>query len=242
MWLYRRTTLVAALALAIAPSLQAQTPAGVSGHWEGKIEMSPTQALPVTVDLTKNDAGQWIGSISIPVSTSIDVPIADIVVDARGVRFSAHLPDTASFDGTLSADAGRLAGTVSDARGGVPFELTRHGEADVKVPPPSSPLSKEFEGRWEGRAEVGGKAIRLGLELSAAADGTATGTLINLEQGTQYPITTVTIADRQLRVESRPVSGIFSGTLGANGEMAGEFAQKTTRFALTFRRAAAAKN
>ena len=98
----------------------------------------------------------------------------------RDLWFRAR-PQNASLDCRLSADASSLSGKVSNADGAVQFQLTRNGEANVKVPPPSSPLSKEFEGTWEGTLDLDGKVLRVVLKLSPAADGIGTAILISLD-------------------------------------------------------------
>src|SRR5205085_9918781 len=104
------------------------------------------------------------------------------------------------------------------AEGGVPFQLARSGEADVKVPPASSALSKEFEGTWEGSFTSGGKVRRIALKLTPAADGTAKATLISVDKGNmEIPVTTVTLQGRQLELQARAVGGTYRGTLGAGG-------------------------
>jgi len=131
--------LLATLVAAIAPGPRAQAAAGLSGHWEGKIQI-PERELGFAVDLARGPAGAWIGSLSIKGATAVDVPLTDISVTDAAVRFTASLPGTTSFEGSLSADANSLTGKVSNAEGGVPFELTRRGEANVKLPPASNVL------------------------------------------------------------------------------------------------------
>jgi len=114
----------------------------------------------------------------------------------------------------------------------------------VKVPPPSSRLTKEFEGAWEGTLEVGGKIKRIGLKLSPANDRTAMATLLTevemrgVEEQMEIPVTTVTLKGKELSLDARAVSGTYRGTLGAGGEIAGEWAQGPDRLPLTFKRAA----
>lgn len=168
-------------------------------------------------------------------TTAIDVPLATITGEGATLRFSASLPEPASFAGHLSEDGSSLSGTASNANGAAPFVLTRNGGANVKVPPPGSALPKEFEGSWEGSLNAGGKVMRIGLKLSAAADGSATATLTVIDQGSQeIPVTTVTIQDKQLQLEARVVSGTYRGTLGGSGEIAGEWSQGPARLPLTF--------
>jgi hypothetical protein len=211
---------------------QAQTAPKATGHWQGKIEI-PDHELAITVDIARSPKGVWIGSMSVLGSSAVDVPLSSITVEDTAVRFTADLPDKASFDGHLSADGGSLSGTAASAAGEAPFQLMRDGEANVKVPPPSSKLSKEFDGTWEATLDAGGQVRRVGLKLSPAADGTATATLTGKQE---IPVTTVTIKDKELQLEARAVSGTYRGTLGAGGDIAGEWAQGPNRFPLTFKR------
>ena len=165
------------------------------------------------------------------------MPLTDISVKDATVRFTASLPATTSFEGTLSADANSLTGKVSNAEGGVPFELARSGEANVKLPPASSALSKDFEGTWDGSAAADGNTRRIVLRMTPAPDGTARAVLISVDKGnTEIPVTTVTLKGHQLELEARAVGGAYRGTLGANGEIAGEWMEKTVRVPLTFKR------
>jgi hypothetical protein len=100
-------------------------------------------------------------------------------------------------------------------------------------------LSKEFDGVWEGALAEDGKTLRVRLKLTPGADGLATASLTSVDQGSQeIPVTTVTIEGQQLQVEARGVSGIYKGTLGANGEIAGEWSQGPNHLPLRFHRAA----
>src|SRR5262249_40869520 len=88
------------LVLSAAGAAQTQSAAG---HWEGNIQM-PNRDLSITVDLAKGKTGKWIGSMSVLGSSSIDVPLGNIAVQDTAVAFTATLPQSASFDGKLSAD------------------------------------------------------------------------------------------------------------------------------------------
>ena len=210
--------------------------AAQSGHWEGKIQ-APNREIPITVELAKNASGVWIGSMSVLQSTSVDVPLGAIAVEGKTVHFTANLPGLATFNGNLSAKADSLNGTAANAQGGVPFTLARAGDANVKVPPPSSTLTKEFEGTWEGALEAGGRTVRVGVRLAPGANGLATGAFILLDEANQeIPITTVTVKGKELALESRPISGTYRGTLGTGGEITGEWVQGPGRFPLTLKR------
>jgi hypothetical protein len=226
---------ILAAGVILSTAAGAQTAPKAAGHWQGKI-LIPDHELGASLDLAQNAKGAWIGSISIPGSTSVDVPISGITVTDTAVKFSANLPQPSTFEGRLSADGASLAGTASSAAGEAPFQLARSGEANVKLPPPSSMISKEFAGIWEGSIDAGGKARRIGLKVTGAADGTAAASLLAIDQGNlEIPISTVTISGKELTLEARAISGTYRGTL-TNNEIAGEWTQGPSKVPLTFHR------
>jgi len=232
--------LPAVIGIGLAASGWAQTAAPGSGHWEGTLH-APNGDVALTVDLGKNPAGLWIGSLS--AGNIVDVPLTKVSVDNGTVRFAmAEMPGAPSFEGKLSADANDLSGAAAAPTGAVAFQLKRKGDANVKLPPASSALSKDFEGHWEGSLELGGNALRIGVKLSRTADGAATGTLISVDQGGQeIPITTVTIKNQDLQFDVRAISGSYHGVLGATGEIDGNWTQGPGTLPLHLKRPAAAK-
>ena len=220
---------------AFGSSAMAETPIA-AGHWEGRIQI-PEHELNITVDLARSPNGKWIGSISVLKTTAADVPLDSITVDNSAVRFKAGLPRNASFEGVLSGDGNHLSGKAANAEGEAPFQLARNGEADVKIPPASTALPKEFEGAWEGSLDAGGKLEQVGMRLASAENGLATGTLMVVGSNEEIPVSTVTIDGKRLLLEARSVSGKFAGTLGPEGEIAGEWMQGPNRLALSFKRA-----
>src|SRR4051812_22510970 len=78
----------------------AQAAPAASGHWQGEIQI-PDRVMNVTVDLGKNAAGAWIGSMTVTGTTSVDVPLTGITVADGGVRFNAKLPEDTKFQGTI---------------------------------------------------------------------------------------------------------------------------------------------
>jgi hypothetical protein len=227
-------SLVVALLLFSASALRAQAHADAAGHWVGKI-LIPNQELSVTVDLARNADGAWIGSMTIP-PAAVDAPLEAVDVEDGGVRFAAALPFKTAFVGTLSSEGNSVSGTASNAEGGVPFRLTRSGDADVKTPPASSRLRKDLEGTWQGTVNSDGAPRRVVMMLSAAADGTAMATLISVDKGNvNIPVTTVTVQDNVLQLDVRSIGGSYRGTVNGN-EISGEWVEPSVRLPLTFKR------
>ena len=241
MHITHRSLIGLALLLSVGSAAHAQAPASPAAHWEGTIEI-PNRLLNVAVDLSTAD-GRWVGSMTVVNTSVADVPVGEIAFADASVRFTAKLPGDTTFVGTLSADGQRIAGTVSNAEGGVPFQLTRKGDANVKLPPQSSMLTKPFEGSWQGTLEVQGKSLRIALTMWPAADGRARAMLVALDQGDQkIPVDTVTLEDTRLQLDARFISGHYSGTLGADGDdiiIRGEWGQGGVTLPLSFKRVAA---
>ncbi len=234
---------VALLLAALAPPAGAQT-ANAAGHWEGVIHMGK-QEVALAVDLAQAPGDAWVGSLTIPGPAPVEVPVNKIVVDVAGLRFQAGLPDNPVFEAKFLPDLNHLSGEASNQHGAVPFQLERKGDPHVKVPPASSRMIRSFEGVWEGVADLGGKARRVVLTMTSAADGTALATLITGDRdagsGQEIPVTTVTLRDTQLQLDVPGAPGSYRGTLGPGGEIMGQWTEGTASIPLNFTRAAGAK-
>ncbi len=228
-----------AIAFIAAPSPAGAQSTGPAAHWEGVIHMGK-QEVAVAVDLARGSGDAWVGSIAIPGPAPVQVPLHDIVADGVGVRFQAGLPDNPVFEGKFTPDQNHLSGEASNQHGAVPFQLERKGDPHVTVPPASSVLTKPFVGVWEGVAEINGKAQPIVLKMTAAADGTAIATLTTGDRtagnSQEIPVTTVTLRDMQLQLDVPGAPGSYRGTLGASGEISGQWIEGATIFALNFKR------
>src|SRR5258706_5987944 len=160
----------------------AQPAAGPSGHWEGAIQV-PGPELKIEIDLAPR-GDKWEGTIAIPAQGLKGFPLSAITVQGDSVSFEMHgVPGEPHFKGTLSKDAKSLAGQFSQGGGTIPFAVTRTGDAKFEPLPKSTPITKDFEGSWEGSLDANGTILRLVVKLSNGPDGVARGTMISLDQG-----------------------------------------------------------
>ncbi len=180
---------------------------------------APNQDIAVTVDLMKNQKGEWVGAMSMPAQGAQDIPLSDINVQENAVRFGMLRAQGApAVDAKLSADGSELSGTMSAGGQSIPIQLKRKGDAVIKAAPPSTALAKEFEGSWAGTLDTGMQQLHLLLKLSRSPEGTAAGTLTSVDQGNvEIPITTVTQKDKSIQFEIRAIAGSYTGTLSADG-------------------------
>ena len=230
---------LAAAAMLMGLAARAQQMPQAAGHWAGTVNPSPEQEALVTVDLARTPKGRWIGSLSMPDAHTHGIPLTQILVDGYSVRFVvAGAPGDPSFVGKLSPDGAKLSGTYTLKGEHYPFELERTGEAEVDLPPPSSPLVKEFTGTWQGVLDDGDEHLHMILKLERAPDGTGTGTITSVDQdNTELPLTTVTQKSRRLLFEVRTIGASFSGAINAAAtEISGEWAQPSGALPLVFRR------
>ena len=238
----RRTLLVAALFLVPAPLLYAQIAADPSGHWDGAIQ-APGKEVKFEVDLAKNSRGELAGTFSNPAQNIKGYPLTNIAVEGRSIHFLLKVNSGGGpFEGVLSADGQSMSGdftaTTADGTFKVPFSLTRTGDARIDTPPRSAPIGKELEGTWNGTLDVNGKQLGLVLKMSNHPDGTATGSLVSVDQGVEIAVTTITQKASSVILDVKIVGGTYASALNADGtELVGTWTEGPLVLPLTFRRA-----
>jgi hypothetical protein len=226
-------TLILACLLCL-PSAPGQEPPSASGHWQGSI-LNHRQEILIEVDLVQNLKGEWIGSIDIPTQNTKGLPLSDIVVKETHVTFAMKgPPGDPKFDGKLFRDGKAISGVYTQGEVSLTFSLRRTG--DAVTPPNRTAIAKEMEGLWEGALESKGNTLRLKLKLSNQPDGTATGTLISVDQGGgEFPITTITQEGSNLKFEAKTIQGSYDGDL-TNGTLVGYWTLGPAKLPLTFKR------
>jgi len=213
---------------------QAQPSAPASGHWEGTIQV-PGQSLAVVVDLAEQN-GSWAGTIAIPAQGIKGFALSPLTVDGTSVTFGMKgIPGDPMFKGTVSGDPRSLSGQFSQASASIPFVLTWKGEPQIEATPPSTAITKNLEGSWEGALTVQGRTLRLVIDLRNDG-GVGAGTVTSLDQGgVKIPIAQVSQKDTAILLLVNAIGASYEGTL-ANGEMNGTWSQAGQKFPLAFKR------
>jgi len=237
---FTRTLLVAALLLVPSSSLLAQTPVDPTGHWEGAIQVSGME-VRVEVDLVKNGKGELAGTFGQPSEQLMGLPLTNFAVDGRSVSFQIKggAPGDRAFKGAVSADGTSMSGDYASHQvGTAPFALTRTGAPKVDATPRSLAVGKELEGTWNGTLDANGMQIRLILTMANQPDGTAIGSVVNVDEGLELPVTSITHEASSLTLDVKAVGGSISAALNPDGELVGTFTKGTASMPLTFKRAA----
>lgn len=231
-------TLASASALAQAPS-SAKAPEGQpAGHWEGSIDVNGTP-LPIEIDITKDAAGAWTATFGQPAQGVRGLPLGDLKVDGRTLAFALKAgPATSTFAATLSDEGTTMTGTVEQGGRTMPFTAKRTGEAKVMAAPKNAAVAKDLEGTWNGLLEAGGRQMHLVLKIANQADGTATGSIQNLDIAGPELSVGLAQKEKSLTVDVSAISGSFVGVLSADGtELSGTWTQAGGSLPLVFKKA-----
>ncbi len=228
-----------AACLLLAAPVRAQSAVDPSGHWEGSIQVQGRD-IPVVVDLAKQNGGGFSGTIGLPQENLAGLPMQSVTFEGGWVTFSVRSDQV--FKAALSADGKSMSGDYTVSAGSVPFGMDRKGDAVIAAPPKSPKITRELEGTWNASPTVGGATMRLVLALANQADGMATGTISNLEEGGVTIPLTIKQAGANVTLEIAPVKASYAGTLNSAGtELAGTYTQAGVTIPVTFQRAAPAR-
>lgn len=230
---YLAAVVFASVALGSTPVPLVQATA--NGHWEGAIQI-PGQELQVAVDL-KGEGKKWEGAIAIPAQGLKGFPLSDIAVEGDAVSFTMKgVPGLPAFKGTLSKDGKTIAGDFTQGGGTIPFSLTRTGDAKFEPAPKSTAIDAGLAGTWQGPLDVQGKILRLEARISRQADGTGTGTLVSLDQGSaEIPIAAVVQSGTKVKLLVPMISGTFDGELKGD-QLSGTWSQASNSWPLVLTR------
>jgi hypothetical protein len=223
--------------------LFAQPVADPSGHWSGAIHVpayngASAREVGVEIDLAKNAKGELAATFSQPDQNVKGLPLGNVSFDGKTVSFELKANGGGVFNGTL-ADTKSIAGEFITSEGGynIPFSLARTGDAVVVAAPKSAAIGKDLEGTWSGTIEFQGKQEHLVLKLINQADGSASGSVVDLDgSNVEIPVG-ITHKASAVTIEVTSVAASFAGTLnGAN--LVGTWNQGPLSLPVTFTRGA----
>lgn len=212
--------------------------AGPAGHWEGAVQL-PDRELQITVDLTKDDKGAWIGTFAQTTQNVRNLALADIKVDDKSVKFriAAGGSNAPSFDCSLENPTAMKC-TMTTPAGSVTSAMKRTGEAKVDLPKSSPAVSPELEGTWEGSIETPNGVLRLSVHFTNQPDKTVKATMDSLDQNSMdLPLTDVVQKGPAVEFQLPLVNGGYKGTLNKEGtQLAGEWSQGGNSLPLTLKK------
>jgi len=219
----------------LAPAF-AQT--GAAGHWEGVLQV-PDREIKITVDLAQDAKGAWIGAFSQSTQNVQNVPLADINIDDKSVKFriAAGSSNAPAFDCSLETPTSMRCALTTPG-GTLTSTMKRTGEAKVDLPKSSPAVSAELEGDWEGALNTPGGTLRLVVHFKNQPDKTVKATLDSLDQNSMdLPLTDIIQKGPAVEFQLRLVNGGYKGTLNKEStQLAGEWSQSGSSMPLTLKK------
>jgi hypothetical protein len=214
----------------------------IVGRWQGQADV-PGRLLHLTIDLDRNPAGAWIGSIVIPELNMKGATLSDISVDGNAISFAIKNalgePNAgqATFRGQIDSDAA-IAGDFSQSGNTAKFALKKIGAASVDLPLSSTPLEKEFEGKWLGEYEFGGVPRHVTMNFVNHAGSAATAQFVIVgKKTTDVPVDLVRQDAALVVVQSSEYQITYEGRLHKDkAEITGTFTQGPFDLPLNLRR------
>lgn len=211
--------------------------AAPTGRWEGTMQ-APNREIKFSVDLDRNAQQAWIGHIDLDPGPKA-IPVKGVTVEGDVVKWSIAAPGDGAptFEGKWNREMNTITGTATHGSTPMAFALKRTGDAKVVLPPESTAIAKEVEGRWEGTLNAY-QPLRLVLELQTGQDGKAAGTLTSVDQGgAKLPVNSIVQKDDKLEFGVAVVGGKFVGTVNeAKDELMGEWTQAGNQLPLTLKK------
>jgi len=238
-----RLLLTGSLLFVPATALFAQAAVDPSGHWTGAIHVPPfngagSREVAIDIDLTKNASGGLDGTFGQPGQNVKGLPLAKVALDGRTVSFELKATTGGGLFRASLADAASMSGEFVTTEGGytIPFDLKRTGDAQIAPTPRSAAIGRELEGTWNGTIDVNGKQERLVLKMANRGDGTATGTILDLDgSAVEIPIA-MTLKASTFTLEVPAVGASYVAQLTAGNELVGTWTQGPVNLPLTFTR------
>ena len=223
--------------LAVTLCASAQSAIDPSGHWEGTVDL-PNFKLPLAIDIEKGEGSDFSGTLTNTTQGIHGLPLKSVTIDGRLVQFViASGSGREEFNGVLTADGKTISGSFLVNGFSAPIEFVRTGQAVIDHPS-SAAIGREFEGTWNGVLEVNGKSMRFVMTMVNHANGTSTGSVMNLDGGgVEVPVSAIAQKGSSLNVEIKAVSGSYSATLSPDGStLTGTWTEPSLSAPVTFTR------
>ncbi len=196
----------------------------LAGRWHAEVLLGG-KPLRLVIDLAPAGTG-WVGSAILPGRGVKGAPLRELVVDAQGqLNFKLSALGDASVGLRLQAD-GALLGELHQGGHQAPLRMQRLGPAQVDLPLASTPISRELEGVWRGRYELGGYPRDVTLTLSQRDGVGHAGLLIIGRARNLIPVDRVTQSEQFVQIVSNATGITIEGRWrAADNSLRGQFVQ-----------------
>jgi hypothetical protein len=175
------------LATVAFASMAAELPSPIFGRWEGTVQI-PGRPFTLVIDLSSDQTGKWAGSVIVPGFNVKGAPLADLAVAVKDTDIAFVIRGVLgnpSVKGRLVD--GAIQGEFAEGGNSAPVLLHRIGDAQVDLPPKSTPVRHELEGLWTGSLVYASHEFRVKLTLKNGGNGA--GATLVLTREKDFPLT-----------------------------------------------------
>jgi hypothetical protein len=175
------------LATVAFASMAPESPSPIFGRWEGTVQI-PGRPFTLVIDLSSDQTGKWAGSVIVPGFNVKGAPLADLAVAVKDTDIAFVIRGVLgnpSVKGRLVD--GAIQGEFAEGGNSAPVLLHRIGDAQVDLPPKSTPVRHELEGLWTGSLVYASHEFRVKLTLKNGGNGA--GATLVLTREKDFPLT-----------------------------------------------------
>jgi hypothetical protein len=240
-----RSLLTAALLLSATLVNGAEPNKAITGSWQGILNAGQIK-LHVVFHIDQASGGGLTATMDSPDQGARGIPVNRVVLDGQSLSIEVSAVH-GLYKGAWDAAGNAISGQWSQGPNTLSLNLVKGTAADAtssaeSLSPADLAASKEAAknilGIWTGVLAAGTVNLHLRINLTQAADGSATGTMDSLDQGANgLPLSVVTLREGKVRFEVRGVGGTYEGTLAAeSATLSGQWTQNARTSPLDFKK------
>jgi hypothetical protein len=246
----KSSALLAAFVLSAAISFGGPATNEVAGNWAGALEAGQAK-LRLLFKISRGPGGGLSGKLDSLDQGARNIPVESVRVTGNSVRMEVKSVQGV-FEGTLDTEGRKMSGTWKQGPQALPLTLERFMGTTVAAEPEklsgadlaaNKQAAQKLAGVWNGTLAAGASNLRLRVKIVKTGAGTATGTIVSVDQGTaEIPLSGITCNDGEVRFDARGIGAFYQGTLSPGGAMlTGQWRQSGQTLPLEFKKAAASR-
>jgi len=241
-----QSTIIATTLLLAALTLTAATTNDVIGDWRGTLDAGSAK-LRLVFHVKQRPGAGLAGTMDSIDQGARGIPVESVRFTNSTLRMEVKSVNGV-YEGTLDASGKRATGNWSQGGGVLPLVLEK-GQGTNAIAPAeklsaadqagNKLAAQKLAGVWNGDLSVGQGSLRLRVNISKTAAGTAMGTMDSLDQGaTGIPLSALTLKAGKVHFEARGIGGSYEGTLAADDlALTGQWQQGGQTLPLNFKSA-----
>ena len=224
-----KVLMVTALVVCTAPFAGAKS---IAGDWRGTLKAGEAE-LRLVLHITEVSDGSLKATLDSIDQNANGIPVTTITLKDSKLSLDVETVH-GTYEGTVNAEATEITGTWTQVQS-LPLEFKRGAFPPKAEHKPAKP--SDIDGAWAGTLDTGSGKLRVVFHITNTADG-LTATIDSPDQGASgIPASSVTRSGSTLKVESKPIGGVFEGKISSDlASIDGTWTQGGSSFPLTLKR------